>query len=501
MRGFTIEKHIRDPIYGFITIPPDLKPFLDHKIVQRLRWVSQLPLEQLVYPSAMHSRFEHSIGAMHLAMYAADNLIRFSESRFKSICDNDSLIKVLKPSKRKEVFKLAAGLIALLHDIGHAPFSHTFEDVFKYRNNNNNDIKIRYIHEINSYELSEKIIKDINQINSPFVDLARTSLELIAKTKKINTNIQDLAIEHPVSYLLKKIIDGPIDVDKGDYVLRDSYHCGTNYGIYDYQRLWGNIFITSNREIGVLEKAATEAWGLRIARFKMHNNVYKHHVRNITDALLIEIINKMFELNNEEMLNYYPFLRNKDCIPSDKDLNSFISWNDQSFIALLAKILNSTDDAHLKNKIDHFMQRNLYKRAFSLDLADFDNLQVVSEDQINEFIIDLNEQKEKLINDYHFNFINYKQTLAPVFEKQVQDEIKVSIDNEEHTLAEVLGFSIPSKSQKKRNNHLESSWENFKEDRIIFDFFIEENQKNIKTKGLKEKMLNFFHNYKFSNSF
>ena len=127
-------KLIRDPIYGFIEVPEDFLPILDHKLVQRLRWISQLPLEQLVYPSAQHSRFEHSIGVMHLSMQIAMTLVKdnYSWEKIESAFEKESELSSLKKEDRKKFFVFCAGISGLLHDLGHAPFSHTLEDAVCY---------------------------------------------------------------------------------------------------------------------------------------------------------------------------------------------------------------------------------------------------------------------------------------------------------------------------------------------------------------------------------
>ncbi|MDY0222707.1 MAG: HD domain-containing protein [Desulfobacterium sp.] len=119
-------KRIRDPLYGFIRVDGlDLK-IIDHKLVHRLRWISQLPLKQLVYPSTQHSRFEHSLGVMHLAGIAAERLIQNSQDRFDEAVDahSPSLRNVFSTQAvLRDFFVQCARWSGLLHDLGHAPFS------------------------------------------------------------------------------------------------------------------------------------------------------------------------------------------------------------------------------------------------------------------------------------------------------------------------------------------------------------------------------------------
>ncbi len=130
--------------------------------------------------------------------------------------------------------------------------------------------EISYCHEFIGAYLARKIVEDLKFNHSE----CRIVLRVLNK----DIPLQDL---YPLEILIRHIIDGPMDVDKGDYLPRDSYHCGVGYGMYDHHFLWDNVIITDSFQMGVLPKAALEAWSLTLARHKMFNYVYKHHVRNI----------------------------------------------------------------------------------------------------------------------------------------------------------------------------------------------------------------------------
>lgn len=418
-----IKKKVRDPIYGYIEIPKELEYFVDHKLVQRLRWINQLPLEQLVYPSAQHSRFEHSLGVMHLAMFAYRSLLDNSKSELKKILEKESKFFKKFNKNDEEQLKLAAGLSGLVHDIGHAPFSHTFEDLSNF------DI-YDYDHEKVGYKLFERVIGSKNDI---FIQITKEVLN------------KDLEFEDldPASQLIRQLIDNDFDVDKGDYLLRDAYHCGVSYENYDFQHLWSNIVLVDkinneNNEtrkiIGVSEKAALEVWTLRIARFKMHAYVYKHKTRNITDALLLEILNQAAIEDKNSIDQRFKFLKNEACIPNDDNLQEFFSWNDQAFISFL-----STITTNVKSKIDEFIERNLQKHSLSIELTGF-----MIFDQSEKRIENRNRKKlqknviqsltksiQKIKDDFEninirFNFIINRYVKSPVFEKAVQENIIVS---------------------------------------------------------------------------
>ncbi|MDQ7832308.1 MAG: HD domain-containing protein [Desulfovibrionaceae bacterium] len=417
-------KKIRDPLYGFIEIPDEYLPLVDHKILQRLRWVNQLPLEQLVYPAAQHSRFEHSLGTMHLTRKAAECLVCNSNERFLKITKGDALFKEVKASKRRDIFIGCAGLVGLLHDVGHAPFSHTMEDACDYASG----LKFKYNHEYVGCVLAKCVLDGAKELDEITVAIC---------SKVLNKKIRNEQLS-PVEVLLRYMIDGPFDVDKGDYIRRDSYHCGVVYGIYDIERLWSNIVITDTNTIGVDAKGALEAWSLRIARYKMTKNAYKHHVRNITDALLIEVISRGLEITSDdtrERKRILPFCC-EEKIGIDENIAHFCLWNDNTLI----KGLSDLDDGRIATKIESFMSRNLYKRLFEINLTkDFPE----SKNNIDRLHTNLRKIKTEFSEkSLDFNYIVDKEILPPVFEDEVQKEIRVRDGSKYLSLAEYLGFGV-----------------------------------------------------------
>ena len=462
LEGYDIEvaKFVRDPIFHFIEIPREIKPFVDDKFIQRLRWINQLPLEQLVYPSAQHSRFEHSLGTMHLAMRAAVSLIYNSKNKLKKIFNEDKYIKGKNIKEKFKYFIIAAGLTGLLHDVGHAPFSHTLETASKFSNGN-----FYYNHEEYGFKISKYLLENKNHDLPDFI--TRIILSVLNKKLKIT----DLS---PVEILIRNLIDNDFDIDKGDYLLRDSYHCGVNYGIYDYERLWRNIIITKYYTIGINEKGALETWKLRLARYFMYKNVYFHHTRNITDAMLIDIIIRASEKNSFKI----PSLSN------EKDRAEYLSWRDADFLTQLEGYNND----EIKETIDRFMSRKLYKIGFNIPLIKYQFLI----DREDEIINELNKIKLELNKkDISINFNLLKDIIPPVFEEEVQEKIKVETDNKRIIpLAKYLGFGLEEEVIEKS---LKSS------SKKIHVFFKESEklaEKNVKKK-IEERLE--YHNKKYEN--
>jgi HD superfamily phosphohydrolase len=226
-------KFIKDPVHGFVEVPNEITPLLDSLPLQRLRHIRQLGFAYLVYPGANHSRFEHSLGTMHLANRMCRNLgLDEEESRMVTSA-------------------------ALLHDCGHGPFSHATESFMK-----------EYIGR--SHEQIGHLIQG-------------EPLEKVLEAVAIDPTeiIGILEGDHPLS----TILHGDLDVDRMDYLLRDAHYTGVPYGTVDAQRL-----IQSTRMGGeglILEESGTNAAeSLLIARTLMRPAVYIHHVSRIATAML-----------------------------------------------------------------------------------------------------------------------------------------------------------------------------------------------------------------------
>lgn len=225
-------KIIKDPVHGYVEVPSEMVPILDSTPMQRLRHVRQLGFSYLVYPGAHHTRFEHSLGTMHLAGVMARQL---------SLGDDETLLVT------------AAGL---LHDIGHGPFSHAIEPL--------------------SIDCTGESHQDIETL------LCRGEMRAILEGMGVDQHeIQSLIQgNHPLS----GIIHGELDVDRMDYLLRDAHYTGAPYGTVDAHRLIRNTSIVEGKL--VLEEAGINAAeSLLIARTLMRPAVYFHHVSRIAEMM------------------------------------------------------------------------------------------------------------------------------------------------------------------------------------------------------------------------
>lgn len=262
---------IRDPIHGMIELNPGEAAIVNQEVFQRLRRIHQLALTSLVYPGATHTRFEHSLGVMHLASRVMDSLYK------RPLLQQHFTVE--KFNRLKQLVRLAA----LLHDVGHAPFSHGGEEVFPP------GLK----HEHYSTAIIRKYFASI--INKYFKDIDVDEIVTLLDKGFLGSNL----------VFLGKIIDGEMDADKLDYLLRDSYYCGVRYGKYDLERILDTVTVVPVRntipsnESENREDSKTGVWLLGIdsdgiqaveelifARYWMFIQVYFHKTRRIYDGYL-----------------------------------------------------------------------------------------------------------------------------------------------------------------------------------------------------------------------
>lgn len=237
---------VKDPIYGYIQLTDIERRVIDTLAIQRLRRVRQLAGAEYVYPAANHTRFEHVLGAMYLAGVVADNL------------------PVNLPSDERQKIRLAA----LLHDVGHAPFSHLFEPLLlRFLNRNHEDMS--------SWIISESKLADV--INALGFDPKELSELAVGKSKTCRS-------------FLNQIISSSFDVDKMDFVVRDSYHAGAGYGSVDVFRLIYTMDVL-NDDLAVDTTALPTLESLILARLESFRTIYFHRACRAVHMMLLRALN------------------------------------------------------------------------------------------------------------------------------------------------------------------------------------------------------------------
>jgi HD superfamily phosphohydrolase len=234
---------LRDPIHGFLHADPLEAALVGSRPVQRLRWIHQLGFTFLVYPGAEHSRFSHVLGAMHMAGRVFDSLVAKRPD--------------LLPERDKPLARRLVRAAALLHDVGHAPFSHSAEDRFEGG--------------IDHEEMTRRLLAT-DEIGELFARRG-DGLELADVVDLLRGRVP------PERRFLAQMISGELDVDKMDYLLRDSLFCGVRYGVYDLDRLVDTLLPVVDPEtgetgLGVESGGVHAVEALILARYYMFTQVY-----------------------------------------------------------------------------------------------------------------------------------------------------------------------------------------------------------------------------------
>lgn len=341
---------IRDPIYGFI-IPSDKElKIINTFLLQRLRRIKQLAMANLVYPGANHTRFDHSLGVYHIASQMADILLPDEGSR-----------------EKRNIIRYSA----LLHDVGHGPFSHVSETVLNKYYNSNHEEKI---HE----QITQKLIKCDKELKN------------ILSPDEINMIIGLLNGKNVDYSIMKEIVSGPLDADKMDYLLRDSHFCGVKYGIFDFHRLINTLESYTD---GIDKHIAIKYDGLNsleqfvLAKYYMTQQVYRHKVRILSDSMIV----RGLELGIEK--DDIPFLKDLFRFQEDEDyLIKYLKFYDDK---ILNDILSIGKEGYAFYIFNRLYQRRLFKRIFSEKLNKIDN-PLVRDELIN---INKNEKLRKQIEE------------------------------------------------------------------------------------------------------
>jgi uncharacterized protein len=236
---------LRDPIHGFVRADPLEAALINSRPLQRLRTIHQLGLTFLVFPGAEHSRFQHVLGAMHLAGRAYDALAARSGG-------------LLPPGERARERRLAR-VAALLHDLGHAPFSHSAEELFSGG--------------IDHEEMTRRMIA-----SPEMARIFERSGDGITPDDVLRL-LRGGDREGAAGRLLAQIVSGELDVDKMDYLLRDSLFCGVRYGNFDLDRLLETLLPIADPKtgewgIGLEEGGVHAVEALVLARYYMFTQVY-----------------------------------------------------------------------------------------------------------------------------------------------------------------------------------------------------------------------------------
>lgn len=332
-------KFIRDSIHGNLPLDPFEIEVLDYPQLQRLRRVKQLGFISLIYPGANHSRFEHSIGTMHLASKLADQL-ELSK-------DDKDLVRI-------------AGL---LHDAGHGPFSHVSEAVLGV---NHEEITAFVIEKTSIHDkLSEKF--DTKEI-----------IDIINGEGKLGP-----------------IISGDLDMDRMDYLIRDSHYTGVAYGVIDTERIISNLKL--ERELILDIKGVQAAESALTARYLMYPSVYQHHTTRIINAMFRRCLRDLINQDSLDPKDMYKY--------DDADMISICRHSEGLSREMMEKIDN----------------RNLLKRAKVLPANLFEEPEKIFKIEKE----DLLKAEEEISEDFN---LNRDYTILNIAEYPRFEEMKTLVE-------------------------------------------------------------------------
>ncbi len=317
------KKIINDPVYGFITIPSALVyDLISHPYFQRLRYIKQLGMTHLVYPGALHTRFHHAIGAMHLMSLALEVLRN-------------------KGHEISAAEEEAATIAILLHDIGHGPFSHALEHTLV------NGIK----HEDISMLMMDKL-------NEEFEGRLTSAINIFKGNYHRNFFCQ--------------LISGQLDLDRMDYLNRDSFFTGVSEGVISFDRII-KMFNVVDDQLVIEEKGIYSIEKFLIARRLMYWQVYLHKTVIAAEQLLVKILERAKELaSNGAKLFATPalqhFLQNDitelNFFEDENHLLQFSKLDDQDIYAAI-KVWENDEDLILAKLCKMLNARKLYKVEIS----------------------------------------------------------------------------------------------------------------------------------------
>lgn len=351
------KKIINDPVYGFINIPSEIIfDLISHPYFQRLRYIKQLGMTHLVYPGALHTRFHHALGAMHLMGLA---------------------IEVLR-GKGHEITKEeeeAATIAILLHDIGHGPFSHALEHSLV------NGIR----HEDISMLIMEKLNVQFGGRLSPAIDIFKGKYH---------------------KRFLAQLVSGQLDLDRMDYLNRDSFFTGVSEGVISFDRII-KMFNVLDDDLVIEAKGIYSIENFLIARRLMYWQVYLHKTVIAGEQVLVKILKRAKELSVKgEELFATPalghFLRNdvseSDFFSSDEHLSQFVLLDDQDIYASI-KVWREHSDRILSQLCGMLTNRNLYKVEMSNDPPDESRVLMLTQNAADSLKLTLKEAKYFVFTD------------------------------------------------------------------------------------------------------
>ncbi|MBI2259261.1 MAG: HD domain-containing protein [Flavobacteriia bacterium] len=384
------KKLFNDPVYGFITIPNEfIYDIIEHPYFQRLRRICQLGLTHLVYPGALHTRFHHALGSMHLMTHAVSIL-----KKKGAIISEDEENAVL--------------LAILLHDIGHGPFSHALE--------------YDLVNHVSHEKISEYFIQALSKEHQNKLDLC----------------LQIFRNEYHQKPFLYQLVSSQLDMDRLDYLNRDSFYTGVTEGQIGAERIIEMLNVVDGQLV-LEEKAIYSVEKFLVTRRFMYWQVYLHKTVVSAEFMLIHILRRAKELVQQgkilfasPALNYFlsKQICEKDFENNSKTLVEFSKLDDYD-ITCSIKVWQEHEDKILSLLSQKLIKRDLFKIIVSKEEFDTSFVNQIK-DKVKK-LFDLNDEEvnyfvysEKLVNNaYNQN----KQNINLLFKNKEIKDVSLASDN------------------------------------------------------------------------
>ena len=312
------KKIFNDPVYGFVSVPYEIIfDLIEHPYFQRLRNIKQLGLTHLVYPGALHTRFHHALGAMHLMSIALETL-------------KNKGVKITEEESK------AVTIAILLHDIGHGPFSHALESCI--------------VPSIHHEDLSILLMK---RLNIEFKGALTLAIEIFE-------NKYDKKFLH-------QLVSGQLDMDRMDYLNRDSFYTGVSEGVIGFDRILKMICVIDDQLV-IEEKGIYSIEKFLIARRLMYWQVYYHKTVISAEQLLVKVLRRAKEISVQGKVLFatpsFSFLLKNN--PSADDfkgderyLDAFANIDDHDIYSAI-KVWTNDEDVILSKLCTELINRRLY---------------------------------------------------------------------------------------------------------------------------------------------
>jgi hypothetical protein len=365
---------IIDPIHDFVRVYDNELKIIDTPIFQRLRRIRQLSGAHLIYPGAQHTRFEHSLGVMHIASMAGQVLAE------KGVVSSDDIQNLR--------------LASLLHDIGHGPFSHLFEEIFEEKR------KISH----------EDLGRDI---------ILKTEIgDIISKNGFDKKLITKLAFGDSKLQFMNEIISGVLSADMMDYLLRDGYFTGAEHAKIDHHRLTHSLDVYKNK-LALDKSSLVNFETMMISRYQMFKAVYFHKTVRAGEVMLLEAMD----------------LAEGELGLSSMNLDEYLQLSDDVILAKLLNLPEHNSKLKASKKIaTNYLNRNLFKSVFESTLTG----KAITKKRMHELREEISKKSKIDINEIFVDSSNTPSIPLSPSKKESKSIILLENDGNKTTAKEIL---------------------------------------------------------------